>query len=168
LGKPSSAGEGSLDLGSTSDKAQTGSSADVPGGGARGSAGKLTAGKQNSQESVGGEDGGGDGRGSAFKKGSSSLLELARAHRAGSGAQAQEGGDGTPKRKSKSKKDLAEELAALVTHVQGVGFKSFEDSRERQKCYQMSSFAEKKTNKLAKENLREVCMRPKHGLVLCW
>jgi hypothetical protein len=46
--------------------------------------------------------------------------------------------------------------APLVYCAQGVAFKSFEDSKENQKCYQMSSFAEKKTNKLAKENLREV------------
>lgn len=46
---------------------------------------------------------------------------------------------------------MSRELSDLVVYCKSVHFHSFKESRSHGKCYEMSSFAENKAKKLAKE-----------------
>lgn len=59
----------------------------------------------------------------------------------------------------KNKIKLAKELSDVVIYCKSVHFNSFEHSREKQACYEMSSFKESKAKNLAENsgNLVAVC-----------
>ncbi|KAM9436889.1 1-phosphatidylinositol 4,5-bisphosphate phosphodiesterase delta-1a isoform 2-T2 [Clarias gariepinus] len=57
--------------------------------------------------------------------------------------------DAKPKDPKKKKINLAKELSDLVIYCKSVHFTSFEHSREKQACYEMSSFKESKAKNLA-------------------
>ncbi|XP_059200678.1 1-phosphatidylinositol 4,5-bisphosphate phosphodiesterase delta-1-like [Centropristis striata] len=56
------------------------------------------------------------------------------------------------KRKKKKKLKLAKELSDMVVYCKSVHFHGFEDARQNQKFYEMSSFKEGKAMKLAEES----------------
>lgn len=61
------------------------------------------------------------------------------------------------KAKSKKKVSLAPELSALVVYCKAVHFKSFEDSQQNGKYWEMSSFAEGKTKKFCANKAQHLC-----------
>ncbi|XP_017309089.1 1-phosphatidylinositol 4,5-bisphosphate phosphodiesterase delta-1a isoform X1 [Ictalurus punctatus] len=68
-------------------------------------------------------------------------------------AEAKQGEQETKPKKKKMK--LAKELSDLVIYCKSVHFNSFEHSREKQACYEMSSFKESKAKNLAEHSATE-------------
>ncbi|MCJ8745781.1 hypothetical protein PDJAM_G00134480 [Pangasius djambal] len=70
--------------------------------------------------------------------------------------EAAEAKQGEQETKTKTKKiKLAKELSDLVIYCKSVHFNSFEHSREKQACYEMSSFKESKAKNLAENSATE-------------